>query len=89
MISRPARRSRTCADADGYWWAGRYRGEADPEDPTAAIPTEYDIFDPQGTFLGTVAVPPIHIMSIGAGFIAGRETDDLGVEYAVLLRLDR
>jgi hypothetical protein len=50
---------------------------------------EYDVYDPEGVYLGTVDVPPILIMSIGADFIAGKETDALGVDYAVVLPLDR
>ena len=81
--------ARLFADSEGHWWAGRYRSETDPEDPTAAIPVAYDVYDADGLFMGTVSTPPIHIMAIGRDFLAGKETDDLGVEYAVLLSLDR
>lgn len=76
-------------DSEGYFWAGRYRGEADPEDRSASLPTEYDVFDATGVLLGSVTVPSLLVMQIGPDFIAGIETDELGIEYAVLLPLER
>lgn len=70
------------ADAEGNWWAGARSGsEFDQE------PTEYDVFDEGGRLLGTVAVPTMRVTQIGSDFVAGVETDSLGVQYAVLYRL--
>jgi hypothetical protein len=80
---------RLAIDAEGFFWAGRYRAEADPEDRSAALPVEYDVYNPEGELQGTVTVPPILITQIGPDFIAGVETDELGIEYAVLLPLER
>ena len=72
------------ADGRGGWWVGRYRGERDPDDPTAALPTEYDVFDGTGRLLGGVTVPPVLVYQIGPDYVAGVETDPLGVQYAVV-----
>lgn len=54
-----------------------------------ALPREYDIFDPDGRFLGTVAMPAIRVHEIGEDYVAGVRTDDLGISYAVVLPIVR
>ena len=76
-------------DPRGGWWVGRYRGEPDSDDPTAPIPTEYDLFDASGRLLGTASLPPINLFQIGRDYVAGVEIDALGVEYAVVYDLAR
>lgn len=85
---RPAA-SRLAVDAAGRWWVGRWRGERSPDDPTAHLPAGYDVFDPEGRFLGTVETPPILITWIGEDRVAGIETDELGVDRAVVLPILR
>lgn len=81
--------TRLVADALGYWWAGRYRGaERRPDDPTAHLPVAWDVFDPEGRFLGSVASPPLRVFQIGVDFVAGVEIDEIGVERVVVLELD-
>ena len=70
------------ADATGHWWAGRRSGSDFREQPTS-----YDLYDPDGRFLGAASVPPIRILQIGDDFIAGVARDDLDVETVVVLRL--
>lgn len=77
------------ADPAGGWWVGRYRGEADAEDPTAPFPTEYDVFDASGRMIGSVILPPFILFQVGSDFVAGVEIDDLGVHYAVVYDLVR
>lgn len=77
------------ADPTGGWWVGRYRAEADPDDPTAPFPTEYDVFDASGRMIGSVTLPPMIPFQIGPDFVAGVEIDELGVQYAVVYDLVR
>jgi hypothetical protein len=77
------------ADPEGFWWAGRYRGERDEDDPTAHLPTEYDVYDRDGIYQGVVETPPILIMQIGGDFVAGIDTDPIGIQHAVVHALDR
>ena len=81
--------TRLIADAAGNWWLGRYRSERDPDDPTAHVPTSWDVYEPDGRWLGSVEVPPIRVMQIGADFVAGIEVDDLGVNYAMVYTLEK
>lgn len=73
----------------GGWWVGRYRGEYSADDPTSPNPTEWDEFDAEGRYLGTVTTPPILVFGVGRDYVAGVETDDLGVEYAVVYDVAR
>lgn len=70
------------ADATGHWWAGHRSGSDFAEQPTS-----YDLYDPDGRFLGAVSVPPIRILQIGDDFIAGVARDDFDVETVVVLPL--
>jgi hypothetical protein len=70
------------ADATGHWWAGSRSGF-----DFAQQPISYDIYDPDGRFLGAVSVPPIRILQIAEDFIAGVARDDFDVETVVVLPL--
>jgi len=70
-------------DAAGYLWAERYRLPWDHEN-------RWDVLDPEGRWLGTVALPgPLTVFEIGTDYVLGRHADDLGVERLVRYRLDR
>ncbi len=90
-VERPDRYpviARLLADDRGHWWVGRYREEEDPGDPATGLPTEYDVLDPDGRFLGTVELPPLRLFRIRDDLVAGVEVDAFGVERVVLLPLE-
>jgi sugar lactone lactonase YvrE len=67
-------------DADGNWWVGAADGW-----PGTPNPTAWDVFDPDGRFLGTVTLPePLRVLEIGDDFVAGVAFDALDVPYAVV-----
>lgn len=74
------------ADVLDYLWVQEYRlpaeGDANPV---------WTIFDPDGRVLGFVETPAglTDIYEIGASSILGRATDELGVEYVQVWRLQR
>lgn len=73
------------ADALGHLWVQEYDlpGEQRPN-------PLWTVFDPEGRVLGFVETPAgLDIYEIGADYILGRATDDLGVEYMQLWSLDR
>jgi hypothetical protein len=51
----------------------------------------YDVFDAGGIYLGQISVPRLWftIREIGADYIVGVTSDELGVEYVTMYRLDR
>ncbi|MGH7483455.1 MAG: 6-bladed beta-propeller [Longimicrobiales bacterium] len=71
-------------DAAGNLWARRFRpfwidGE-----------TDWDVIAPDGRWLTTVHVPQgVAVLQVGADFIVGRRTDELGVEQVVIHELRR
>ena len=78
--STPAYRS-LLEDETGHLWVERYR-----------LPWEearlWEVFDPDGRWLGTVEVPPgLTVFQIGADFVLGRHLDDFGVERVRVHRL--
>jgi len=74
--------SRIQAGADSTVWVGSFR--AVPDSPQHAL-----VFDVAGDFLGRVELPPsLRVIWIDDGFVWGRETDDLGVDYLVKYRLE-
>ena len=74
------------ADVLDHLWVREYRlpgaGDADPL---------WTIFDPEGRVLGLVETPAVltDIYEIGEGYILGRATDELGVEYVRVWPLSR
>jgi hypothetical protein len=84
------------ADRTGHWWVRRFRwARPDSQEPSGAEdqsssesePYRYDVFEPEGRFLGTVEIPEMRVMVIGRHFVAGVETDELGVEYVAVYEL--
>jgi hypothetical protein len=85
--------------ADGRIWVDRY--VAGEEDPTRAEPREggppvrryterrtFDVFEPDGTFVGTTIVPPdTRIMERRGTHVWAVQRDELGVNYVLRLRM--
>jgi len=74
------------ADRAGNLWVERYRSHllADPG------PQEWDIFDAEGRLVGYLATPSdFEITDIGADFVLGFHTDELGVQTVRMYRLVR
>lgn len=71
------------SDADGFWWVGA-NGSARRSD----VPAMFEVFDPDGVRVATIAVP-FRPIEIGHDYIAGTATDDSGIETVVLAPLDR
>jgi hypothetical protein len=70
-------------DSEGHWWVG-----ASGASSRLVPPDSYDVFDSEGRLLGTVDVPFLPI-EIGADYIAGVATDELGVQSVAVARLIR
>lgn len=63
-------------DARGNLWVEAYRA------PGEEVAPRWEVFDPDGVWLGTVETPAgVQIYEIGEGYLLGRWTDELGVEY--------
>lgn len=76
---------RVVADALGHLWVREY----DLPGEERAKPL-WTVFDPDGRVLGFVETPPgLRIHEIGEDHILGRSTDDVGVEYVQVWRLNR
>lgn len=69
------------SDGVGHLWVGAWsRGPS----------STWTVLAPDGSWLGDVDVPPgFTLHSIGPDWVAGVETDDMGVEYAVCYELER
>jgi len=78
-------------------WAGlgtagdAYAGRAQPADEGAgAHAVSYDVFDPDGRYLGPVYLPDrFSIWQIGADFVLGVRRDEMNVEFVEMYRLTR
>ena len=74
------------ADKAGNLWVERYRSHL-LEDPG---PQEWDIFDGEGRLVGYLVTPSdFEITDIGADFVLGFHTDELGVQTVRMYRLIR
>ncbi|MCY3678344.1 MAG: hypothetical protein F4Z31_18140 [Gemmatimonadetes bacterium] len=74
------------ADKAGNLWVNRYRHHL-LED---AGPPEWDVFDAEGRLVGYLATPSdFEITDIGADFVLGFHTDELGVQTVRMYRLVR
>lgn len=70
-------------DRPGHLWVERIPAHADPD-----APTEWDVFEPEGRFLGTVELPPgLQLFEIGEDYVVGLRRDELDLEYLLLLPL--
>ncbi len=74
--------SRVMIDDLDYLWVARNGDQG-------RLPTRFDIFDPEGRFEGTLELPELRLMHLGRDFLAGIAYDELGVERAVILPLER
>ncbi|MFQ5680090.1 MAG: hypothetical protein ACE5HP_11605 [Gemmatimonadota bacterium] len=82
--SRPAY-SDLLLDSEGYVWAAVYHALFELD-----LPTEWQVFDPQGVWLGAVQFPSrFDAFQIGRDYVLGRLRDDLDVEHVQVLRLHR
>lgn len=71
-------------DADGNVWLGRFVA------PGIAPPSAWDVYTPDGGYLGVVQTPPgLRVFEIGADHVLGRWTDELDVEYVQIHPLER
>jgi hypothetical protein len=70
-------------DSSGNLWVGEHRFDLEP-------PEKWLVFDPDGTLVTSVSTPPsFRPMSVTGDLIAGRATDDLGVEQVVVYAIQR
>lgn len=68
---------------DGGAWVGRITGPRGEDEPPR--PARYDVFSPDGRWLGIAETPPgFHPLEIGADYVLGVRQDDLGVEFVEL-----
>ena len=63
-------------DALGNLWV-----ELEPANWQAPGEIEYLVFDRDGLLLGSVAVPPLEVLEIGADYVVGIYRDEMDVEY--------
>lgn len=73
--------TRLMADAEGNWWVAA-NGAANRLTP----PDRFDVFDPEGRYLGSVDMPLVPL-EIGADYVAGVTTDELGVQAVAVAPL--
>ncbi len=72
-------------DATGAVWLGPYRARSE-----AAAPNRWQVFSPDGEWLGTVTLPQrLRVHEVGTDYILGVHPDADDVEHVQLLRLDR
>lgn len=71
-------------DPDGYLWVEQY------DFPGAPVPG-FDVFAPNGRWLGPVEAPPgvTGVFEIGRDHLLAKREDELGVEYVDLYELER
>lgn len=73
--------ARILADDEGNLWVQRTKWPG-------YVPTEWDVFDPEGTMRGTLAMPAgFHPTHIGGDFVLGVWKDEDNVEYVRMYRL--
>lgn len=71
-------------DPDGHVWAERF------ESPGLGPGVEWDVYDPDGRYLGSVATPSnLAIYEVGLDHVLGIWADDLGVQRVRVHRLER
>ena len=76
-------------DAGGNIWAGHRPFGADANG-RASDRNEFIVFRADGRHLGAVQLPAnVRVLQIGADFVLGGFTDDLGVEYVHLYRIEK
>ena len=81
---RPASSGLT-VDALGYVWLQEY-----VVDGSTSGPRRWLVFEPSGTWLGYVSMPPsFDLYEVGEDFVLGRSLDALDIETVQVLRLHR
>jgi hypothetical protein len=81
---RPAYRDLK-VDPEGFAWVAPYMSRVGGDESRS-----WYVFDPEGTWLGTVTLPPrFNVLEIGRDYILGTKRDELNVERIQLLRLNR
>jgi hypothetical protein len=69
-------------DAGGNVWAEEYRATPGP--------SIYEVFDPEGGWLGRVTAPDnVRILQVGSDFVLAQRTDENYVDEVLLYRLLR
>jgi len=72
-------------DSEGCVWAGAYQSMV-----TLDQPRRWEVFDPDGAWLGTLETPArFAVFEIGRDYVLGRRSDELDVEHVQVLRLTR
>lgn len=75
-------------DREGYVWAGEHNG--DFVNFIGWEPRDWEVFDPEGEWLGTVRFPPRFVpFEIGPDYVLGLLRDELDVEHVQSRRLRR
>jgi hypothetical protein len=88
---RPAY-SKLLVDTEGYVWARRYYGKAGffPLSSPAGRPVEWEVFAPEGEWLGSVETPErFTVFEIGTDYVLGVLRDELGIEHVQVHELLR
>ncbi len=72
-------------DASGHVWLAGFHAYRERDDPT-----DWEVFDPDGAWLGSVRMPArFDAFEIGTDYVLGSRTDSLDVEHVQVLRLAR
>ena len=68
-------------DVEGNLWVSEF-------EPLSDGPQHWTVFDPDGRMLGEVALPQrLRVAEIGADYLLGISSDDLGVQHVRLYEL--
>lgn len=82
--TRPAYRD-FFVDTEGHLWAGALRSRTTLDDPWP-----FEIFSPEGEWLGSLTLPPrFDVFEIGSDYVLGSRRDALDVEHVQMLPLRR
>lgn len=74
---------RLLVDPGGFLWARRYLLSGRPS-------AAWSVFDPQGEWLGDVALPAgLQVYEIGDDYVLGRERDELAIEQVLMYRIEK
>lgn len=72
-------------DAAGNVWLPGFHGVSEADEPT-----DCQVFDPDGAWLGAVRLPPgFHIFEVGDDYVLGVTMDAMDVQHVQMLRLRR
>lgn len=71
-------------DPVGYLWV-----EIGPTGNEVGDPKEFQIYGPEGGYLGRIEVPPVRLFEVGEDYLIGLHTDELDVESVRVFRIER